>query len=214
MSAKFICVQCGTPTTQKMEKTCWLMRHGKTQMNLDNICIGSIDEPLNDLGRKQARDSAKVFSQNAKPDVILSSPMKRAHETAEIFSSSFRKQKNILILIDIRLRERCVGEIEGRPETLESDAKLFLPDFLPLGATPLAEFEIETQELINCFRILSFKKTLIVTHSFRMLTIIKLIKKLSVEQIMDYPVPGNCQITTFGVAPPCPCGSFFYEKTE
>ena len=216
LKIKFICARCGTlPPNGFAIKKRRFMRHGKTQMNLDSICIGSIDEPLCELGIKQAQEAADKFSlSDEKIDKIISSPLIRAWKTAEIFAAKLK----VPLILSSYLRERNVGDIQGKPETPEGCSPLLLKyEYLPAGATPLAEFEKETaSKLLNSLGEIRFgNDALLVTHSFRMRIIVKLIKGWNVEQITQYTAPANCQIITFGFGGPCPnCGSNFYEPQE
>jgi len=121
---------------------------------------------------------------------------------------------NVRMRLDERLRERRVGEIEGKPETPESDAQLLRHNYLPKGATLLKKFEEETLFfLVDACDPLQFPaETLFVTSGFRMLTIVKLIRKWSVEQITKYAPPANCEIVEFKIGYPCKnCNGLFFE---
>ena len=59
-----------------------LVRHGETPWNKDKIFRGSVDIPLNDTGREEAR-LAGEWLKGEKIDVAYSSPLSRAVETAE-----------------------------------------------------------------------------------------------------------------------------------
>ena len=60
------------------------IRHGQTDVNKDNRLQGAkVDAELNDYGHEYARKAAKNFDES-EFDVVYSSPMKRAVETAKI----------------------------------------------------------------------------------------------------------------------------------
>lgn len=86
-----------------------LTRHGQTDWNVKGKIQGLTDIELNETGIKQAEDTReKLLNENI--DVIISSPLKRARKTAEIIA----KGRNIPLLIDPRITERCFGKFEGK----------------------------------------------------------------------------------------------------
>lgn len=86
----------------------YLARHGQTDWNLEMRAQGRKDQPLNDAGRKQARELGKKLA-DLDFDICYASPLKRAAETAEIAVDG-----RVRILYDDRLVERSFGEFEGR----------------------------------------------------------------------------------------------------
>ena len=84
-----------------------VVRHGQTDYNKNHICQGSIDVPLNENGKQQALIINNVLA-DTKIDVVVSSTMKRAHETAILIAP------NHPIILDDRLVERRLGNYEGK----------------------------------------------------------------------------------------------------
>jgi broad specificity phosphatase PhoE len=89
-------------------KTLFVFRHGQTDWNLNRRLQGSTDIPLNQTGREQALVLKKFFSEKA-VDLVLSSDLCRARETAEI---AFQGSTTSMVLMR-ELRENCLGEAEG-----------------------------------------------------------------------------------------------------
>jgi broad specificity phosphatase PhoE len=83
-----------------------LVRHGETDWNRDGRWQGQSDTPLNELGRRQARELAEELDD---ADVVYSSDLARARETAEILA----ERLGLEVRLDPRLRERAFGAWEG-----------------------------------------------------------------------------------------------------
>jgi probable phosphoglycerate mutase len=62
------------------------IRHGQTDWNRDDRLQGSSDIPLNDAGRQQAHEAAALLRDGGW-EAIVSSPLERARETAEIIAA-------------------------------------------------------------------------------------------------------------------------------
>lgn len=84
----------------------YVVRHGQTDWNKQNILLGSTDKPLNEVGKLQALE-LKNNLKNITFDHIISSDLKRALETAQILSN------NTNIIKNQNLRERNYGLLEG-----------------------------------------------------------------------------------------------------
>ncbi|MGA9289748.1 MAG: histidine phosphatase family protein [Anaerobacillus sp.] len=87
------------------------IRHGSTSWNKEKRAQGSSDIHLDDDGRRDAAKLARHL-EKGKWDVIYSSHLKRAKQTASIIA----KTLGIEVIIDPRLREAGGGKIEGTTE--------------------------------------------------------------------------------------------------
>lgn len=88
----------------------YLFRHGETNYNVKGILQGQgIDSELNDNGKEQADVLGQSLS-NIKLDLIISSPLKRALQTAAIVN----KYQNVDVLLEPLLKEGCFGIVEGQ----------------------------------------------------------------------------------------------------
>jgi broad specificity phosphatase PhoE len=87
--------------------TLLLVRHGETDWNRDGRWQGGSDTSLNDLGREQAQALAEQLDGSI--DVVYSSDLARARETAEIVAAEL----GLEVRVDPRLRERSFGSWEG-----------------------------------------------------------------------------------------------------
>ncbi len=80
-----------------------LARHGRTAANAQGLLQGRMDLPLDEVGQEQARKIAVAL---ASVDVVISSPLQRAMETAV----ALRKK----IEIDDRWIEMDFGNLDGQ----------------------------------------------------------------------------------------------------
>lgn len=85
-----------------------LWRHGRTQWNVDGKVQGTTDVPLDEVGRQQAYASAARLAALS-PNVIISSDLSRALETAETLG----KLIGLDVEADDRVREMNFGAREG-----------------------------------------------------------------------------------------------------
>ncbi|MFT4029121.1 MAG: histidine phosphatase family protein [Protaetiibacter sp.] len=87
----------------------YLVRHGETDWNAARRIQGRTDIPLNEVGRAQALRAAELLARR-NWDAVYTSPLSRAHETAEIIASRL----GIGQVTDVgALVERNYGEAEG-----------------------------------------------------------------------------------------------------
>jgi 2,3-bisphosphoglycerate-dependent phosphoglycerate mutase len=87
-----------------------LLRHGESEGNLAGVLQGQIDYPLTTPGTEQAQRLASTWkAQNVKYDLIISSPLLRASQTAQIIAASLQSP----IQYDHSWMERNFGELQG-----------------------------------------------------------------------------------------------------
>lgn len=87
--------------------TMLLARHGQSEWNAAGRWQGQADPTLTDLGRRQARSACERLGS---VDVIVSSPLQRALETARIISNGLGVGP---VVVDVDLVERDAGEWSG-----------------------------------------------------------------------------------------------------
>lgn len=87
----------------------YLLRHGETDWNKEWRLQGSVDIPLNEKGVAQAQDAALRYK-DLSFDVVISSPLQRALNTARIIA----EPHGLTVQTDDRLREICFGDLEGK----------------------------------------------------------------------------------------------------
>lgn len=99
----------------------YYVRHGQTDWNLaKKMQGGGSERPLNETGIKQAEDARREL-ENVKYDIIIRSPMYRVEQTANIINEG----RNIPIIVDERIRERKLGELEGHVITEEIENNIW-----------------------------------------------------------------------------------------
>lgn len=91
-----------------MKKILYIFRHGETDWNKEKRAQGWADIPLNAKGREQAKDLASVMAKVGL-DVIYSSPLSRALETANIVAEKTKAK----VIINDGLREHNIGFLSG-----------------------------------------------------------------------------------------------------
>lgn len=158
----------------------YLLRHGETDLNLQGVLQGSIDAPLNDTGRAQARAAAGALAGRGIRRIVAS-PQKRARHTADIVAQVL----GLAVEEHPDLRERDWGVHEGRLR----DDRVDHGD----GVEPYAELQMRaTVAFADITRPCIFP-CLIVTHS-------GVIKALL--DGLGAPVPatiGNCDVVAVDV---------------
>jgi len=168
-----------------------IVRHGQTFSNLRKICIGHGDVKLTELGIKQAQLLGKRF-QNEKIDVAYSSDLTRAKKTA---NEILKYHSDLKLNIDIRLRERFLGDYEGKP---------FPPHFNWSELTDTAENDEQLCLRLKCFVNEIYEKhkdktVLFVSHAGSIKALITVLQNLHYSKLKNIPDLKNTSVSIFEI---------------
>ena len=139
----------------------YVLRHGQTDYNEQGKFQGQIDIPINQKGVEQVKKEAKELS-NIKFDLIFSSPLKRAIQTAKIVTNS-------QIILDNRIIERSFGKLEGKYSIEDYESRV-------------KEFQIETLNDLQK-RVYSFLDDLI--HKYKNVNNILIVTHACIVQMIE-----------------------------
>lgn len=120
----------------------YVIRHGETAKNKQNLLQGRSDLPLNEKGITQADEAGKWFQDRGITiDRIYSSPLVRAQETARHISPGTE------IVIDDRLIEMDYGPYEGMD--LKDPAPEVIAFFMDFAGTPAPDGMEQLSEVVG-----------------------------------------------------------------
>lgn len=86
-----------------------LLRHGQTELSVQRRYSGRGNPPLTDLGRRQAEAAAAYLGGKGGIAAVVSSPLRRARETAELAAGAL----GLPVVVDDDLAETDFGAWEG-----------------------------------------------------------------------------------------------------
>lgn len=95
--------------TVGLKGTALLMRHGETDWNLEGRVMGRHQVELNAKGRAQVEAAAR-FAESIRPDLIVTSPLRRARQSAEIIAAGLG---GLEIVEEPEIAEVLYGRWEG-----------------------------------------------------------------------------------------------------
>ncbi len=143
--------------------TLCLIRHGQTDWNKKFLIQGRENNPLNEEGIIQAHITANLLLNNdSNWDVIISSPLIRAVQTAEIIKDKLNLKSPIII--NNNVIEREFGAAEGLTISEEVYDRINNDDYDNLETCKeLQKRSMDT--IIDIVKSFPNKKILIITHS-------------------------------------------------
>ncbi len=206
------CMSCLEPHVNLEVKSKWfLVRHGETDWNKEKRSQGSSDISLNATGKEQAEIIARQLK-SEKVDLIVSSPLLRAKETAEIIGEATGAE----IIFDDRLREKNHGVTEGMliEEANKKYGNSYTYEATISGSEGYADVELRAWEaFLHHKKDHHHKNVVIVSHGGTIRTLKKRLRNLSIEEMFALPGTKNTEVLEIDSAEKCKkCGSDFYEQ--
>ena len=170
-------------------------------MNAEDLVCGITDIPLIEVGINQAQNASediyqKIQNEEIPPiDLIVSSPLLRAQQTAQIIASKL----NITCQIEESLTEQNYGKMEG--------CSRFAPDYLEIRSQfavkyPDGESMLDVAQRVYNFldeaktKYANFNHILLVCHGGTIRLINTYFKDFTNQEFADFRAE-NCQIQTF-----------------
>jgi broad specificity phosphatase PhoE len=190
---------------QKWPDVLWVVRHGESAGNVareEAEAIGSnyveiphreVDVPLSLLGERQAAALGRWFGNFAeaeKPTVILTSPYKRALETAKlVLHTAALDPYELSFVIDERLREKEFGIFDRLTKTR------------PPGGESWCDVILRLRSVIDTLtREHRRERVLIVAHQVVVNCFRYLIERMTEEEILEMDRAqdiANCSVTSY-----------------
>ena len=97
----------------------YVVRHGETDWNNKKLIMGRRNEPLNEKGIRQAKETKEKLK-DIDLDLIICSPLKRTKQTAAIIN----EDRLIKIILADDLQERSMGDLEEKTYLDEEENKI------------------------------------------------------------------------------------------
>jgi broad specificity phosphatase PhoE len=149
-------------------KTLTTVRHSTTAHNATHVISGRLDEPLSDDGRTLARELRGLIGPLS-ADTVVSSPMRRALETASIVTTASADE---ILTSDLCL-ERSYGALEGiSPEEVATYADRITyierggirHSLNPPGGESFEEVRTRAEGTLELIRSLPAQSVVLVAH--------------------------------------------------
>lgn len=142
-------------------KTIYFVRHGQSEANSLGVASGGeLETLLTDNGRAQAKKTG-IMLKDKKVELIVSSPMKRAVETAEIIAKEIGYSDKIVT--NPMFTERMFGIYSERPD--EEYMKAVLGDGpLHKSVEPVEVMHERVTKGLEWLKKLKAQKILVVSH--------------------------------------------------
>lgn len=202
----------------------YIIRHGETEMNRQRRMQGQSDIPLNDYGRKLAKETGEAMDE-IRFDYAFTSPLQRAVETAELLLTG----KQVPLIRENRIIEISFGVYEGLSYAEQSRIpNPHFPNFFDAPesyeAPPGGESFLDVMqragefwdELIHTEQYAD-KTILISTHGCLLKALLAVIRKTELPAFWGEGVHKNCAVTLIrvegGITEILQEGVVFYQES-
>ncbi len=175
-----------------------IIRHGQTQWNLEKRTQGHLDSPLTELGISQAKKTARKLK-DYNFDLIVSSPLGRAIQTAKIVAEELRILE---FQLNQNLAERNLGVLQGCtkdrllkdfPRFFDSNNKFIQNSEIPNGE-PLQDFLERIGKAVTELKSFARKRRLlVVTHDGALYAVISHVKKINFADVQKFYKFEHCK---------------------
>jgi len=176
----------------------YFARHGQSVANAKGVIAGISDSQLTEKGIQQARnEAARIHAEGIRFDMILSSPLSRAYDTAMVIAEVNGFSKEGIILVD-DLREKAAGDFEGKPIHELYDATR--EEIVQAGAESFDEFAARVRRANAEIAKYAIGITLVVGHAgfYRMAQAVA--KELPPAEMVRIPKPDNSRLLEYPLA--------------
>ena len=170
----------------------YIVRHGQTDYNLNNIIQGISDIPLNLNGIGQIQ-KLKGRVDKLKIDLAITSPVLRTRQTTQILLGT----RNVPIIIDKRITERKMGILEGKSIKMY-DAKAYWNYKLNYDNNEQVEkiwdlFDRTRAFLIDIIKTYPDKNILLVSHGATIRALhYNIVGFNESDYLLNFKVPNGC----------------------
>lgn len=148
-------------------KHLYFIRHGESEMNIKHLFSGHLDTPLTETGHAQAKETGqKASRQGLSFDIIVSSPLQRAHHTAKHVASATGYPPEKIESNEL-FKERYYGKLEGKRSNTPKGVKYYFDessiDDVEKVET-LQEFQARAEKALEYLHSLDHQTVLVVSH--------------------------------------------------
>ena len=179
----------------------YIVRHGETPWNKERRCQGTVDINLNEYGKELAIITGQALK-DTHFDIIYSSPLSRAYETACLIKGD----RDIPVIKDDRLKEICFGNMEGMcMDDMLKDPnshfqhffdkpELFVPDEKGESLEELCTRTKEFMENVVMPNADNYTRIMIVGHGAMNKSIMCYIKNHGIDKFWSGGLQKNCNV--------------------